>query len=236
MRTRDDIFTEVLVRNNLTTTDSFITDTILKAWYRDAHMWSTSYHKWPMTEGRIQTTFATATGPNSDEWFFEGYKQDSFRLMQIGGKALKKLTFADYQIFRETEPTGTGRVFSDFGKTVFINPYADVSGTVVAYGQYQPYIDVTDETGTTIFTDFNDEGNEGIVEKMQGHLKRRLHLPQEAELHDQRAVAKLDEVWKRILEEQGMYQTHQDRGGMFQRIDVVEGNYENELYKRNQFL
>lgn len=230
MRTRDDIFTEILVRNNLTTTDTFITDAYLKSWFRDAHVWATSYHKWPMTEGRVSSTF---TG--SEEWSFEGYKADSLRIIQIGGKRLTKLNFEDYQTFREEEPTGNDRVFTDFGKLVFINPNVDLSGTVTAWGQYQPYIDVTDETGVTVFTNFDDEGNEGILEKMSSYLKRRLGNTQGAELHDQRAVAKLDEVWKRVLEEQFKNQTHPASGGMFKRVNVLQGGLNDEIIHRDQF-
>ena len=235
LRTQNDIFTEVLVRNNRTTTDSFITDAMLKSWLIDAHVWATAFHKWPFTEGRVQTTYATGTGPNSDEFFFEAYKADSFRIIQVGGKRLEKLNFEDYQIFREEEPEADDRVFSDFGRTVFINPRADVSGTLVAYGQYQPYIDVTDYTSTTLFSDYDEEGNEAIVEKMSGYLKRREHLAQEAELHDQRANAKLEEVWKRVQDEAYAYKTHPDRGGMYKRFDVIQGLGADELFQRDQF-
>lgn len=230
MRTRDDLFTELLVRNNLTTTDAFITDTYLKNWFRDAHVWASSFHKWPMTEGRVSTTF-TAT----EEWQFEGFKADSIRIMQIGGKRLTKLNFEDYQTFREEESTADDRVFTDFGKLVFINPYVGLTGTLTAWGQYQPYVDVTDETGVTIFTNFDDEGNEGILEKMNSYLKRRLGNLQAAELHDQRAVAKLEEVWGRIQKEQFKYQTHPDSGGMFKRFDVLQGAATDEIMHRDQF-
>lgn len=230
MRTRDDIFNQLLVRNNLTTTDTFVTDATLKTWFTDAHIWSSSFHKWPMTEGRVSTTF---TG--SEEWALEGYKADSFRIMQIGGKRLTKLNFEDYQTFREEEPSANDRVFSSFGKLVYINPYVDLTGTLVAYGQYQPYVDVTDETGITIFTDWNDEGNEGVLEKMSSYLKRRLGNNEAAELHDQRAAAKLEEVWKRYQEEQFKKQTHPDSGGMFKRFDVIHGAQSDELIKRDQF-
>lgn len=230
MRTRDDLFTELLVRNNLTTTDTFITDTYLKNWFRDAHVWASSFHKWPMTEGRVSTTF-TAT----EEWQFEGFKADSIRIMQIGGKRLTKLNFEDYQTFREEESTADDRVFTDFGKLVFINPYVGLTGTLTAWGQYQPYVDVTDETGVTIFTNFDDEGNEGILEKMNSYLKRRLGNLQAAELHDQRAVAKLEEVWGRIQKEQFKYQTHPDSGGMFKRFDVLQGAATDEIMHRDQF-
>ncbi len=237
MKTRDEIFTEVLVRNNRTTTDGFITDTILKSWYTEANVWANALHKWPFTEGRIQTTYASGGGIGGDEWFFEGYKADSFRILQVGGKRLTKLNFEDYQIMRETQPTATDRVFSDYGRTVFINPYADVSGTVVAYGQYQPYIDVTDENGVTIFSGYDEEGNEAVVEKMTGYLKRREHLANEAELHDQRAVQKLEEVYKRIMDEQYAYQPSPTRDGWFKRFDVINGRGldQDNLNNINQF-
>src|SRR3990167_4682875 len=104
LNNRDDIFQEFLVRNNRTTTDAFLTEAILKDWYKQANIWGSARHKWPMTEGRLQTTFATGSGPNSDEYFFEGYHADSFRLLQIGGKALRKLNFEDYQKQQEIEP------------------------------------------------------------------------------------------------------------------------------------
>lgn len=230
LNTRDDIFTEVLVRNNRTTTDGFITDTILKGWYSAAHVWATSFKKWPFTEGRVSTTYTT-----TEEWSFEGYKADSFRLVQVGGKRLQKLNFEDYQIFRESEPSSSDRVYSDFGRVVFINPSIDASGTLTAWGQYQPYIDVTNETGVTLFSNYDEEGNEAIVEKMSGYLKRREHLAQEAEVHDKRATDKLNEVWQRILDEQSLYQTHRDRGGMFKRFNVLSGLQNDEVWKRDQF-
>ena len=230
LNTTGDVMTEVLVRNNRTTTDAFITDAILQDWMRQSHKWGSAYHKWPFTEGRVSTTFAA-----TEEWNFEGYKSDSFRILQIGGKRLKKLDFANYQIFREEEPSSNERVFSDFGRTVFINPNVDLSGTLTAWGQYEPIIDPTDLTALTVFSGSDEEGNEALVEKISAYLKRREHLPDEAELHDQRAVAKLEEVWKRVLDEQYAYQTHPDSGGMFERFDVLDGRPTDELIKRNQF-
>ena len=156
-------------------------------------------------------------------------------MLSIGGKRMKKLNFEDYQILREDRPESTDRVFTDFGRIVFINPNADVSGSLVAYGQYTPALDPTDLTATTIFSDYDEEGNESIVEKATSYLKRREHLPQEAELHDQRAAAKLEEIWKRVLDEQYAYQTSKARGGMFERVEVVNGGLYSEDFHRDQF-
>lgn len=230
LKTRDDIFTEVLVRNNRTTADAFITDTMLKSWFFDSVVWASAFHKWPFTEGRLSTTWA-----GTEEINFEGLKADSLRIIQVGGKRLKKLNFEDYQIFREESPSSTQRYFSDYMRTLFVNPYADVSGTLVAYAQYQPYVDVTDEAGVTPFSGYDEDGNEAIVEKMTGYLKRREHLVDEAELHDKRAESKLDGVWSKIQDEQYAYQTAPERGGMFERIDVLDGKRASDEIKRDQF-
>jgi hypothetical protein len=229
LNTTNDIITEVLVRNNRSTTDSFITDAMLQDWLTNAHLWAASYKKWPMTEGRLSTTWAGV-----EEIEFEGLKSDSLRMLQVGGKRFTKLNFEDYQIFKEESPASDERVFSDFGRVLFVNPSADVSGTMTAYIQYQPNLDGTDLTAKTIFSGFDEEGNEAIVEKMSGYLKRREHLPEEAELHDKRAADKLEEVHGRILNEQYAYKSHPDRGGMFDRIDVLGGVMSDEI-NRDQF-
>lgn len=236
MKTRDDIFTQVLVRNNRTTTDSFVTDTILKAWFRDATLWATSFHKWPFTEERDASTTWSGTEKVDYSSFGVEFKADSIRILTIGdNKRMRKLNFEDYLIFREEESSATDRVFSDFGRTLYINPKADVSGTLAAFGQSEPTIDLTDETGTTAFSTYDDEGNEAIYEKMTSYLKTREHLPDEAQIHDARAMQKLEEVWKRVQEEQYQYHTHEARGGMFRRVDVLDGFYDDEGFKRDQF-
>lgn len=224
-----DIITEVLVRNNRTTTDSFITDSTLQDWLRMAHTWASSYKKWPFTEGRVSTTW---TG--SEEVSFEGYKADTIRFIQIGGKRLQKINFEDYQLMREKYPDTSERVYSDFSRILFINPSADVSGTLTAYGQFQPIIDPTSLTEETVFSSWDAEGNEAIVEKMTAYLKAREHLPDETKFHDERAAQKLEEVAGRIGQEQFAYHSKND-DGMFKRIDVISGDYEDDVIKRDQF-
>lgn len=231
-----DLMTEVLVRNNRTTTDGFITDTMLMDWIRMAHKWASALHKWPFTEQRDKSTSWSGTEEVPYSSLTVAYRTDSIRMLMIGDKRLRKLNFEDYQIMRETSPEGDDRVYSDYGRVLYINPNADVSGTLTAYGQYTPSLDPTDLAATTVFSTYDEEGNEAIVEKTSGYLKRREHLPDEAELHDKRAEMKLEEIWKRVLDEQYAYQSHQDRGGMWERIDVVNGGrvYSDEI-KRDQF-
>lgn len=225
------ILTQILIRTGKDTSSGWLTDTILNNWVDQSHRWASGYHKWPFTEGRISTTYTSV-----EEWDFEGYKADSFRLLQIGGKKLQKLNFEDYQIFKEESPSGDDRVYSDFGGLVFINPNADVSGTLTAWGQYMPAnFDHTDLTQETVFSEGNDEGNEAVIEECISFVLRRDNREAESIQRHLYAKSLLDELWKRIQDEQFAYQTHPDRGGMYKRFDVLKGSVSDEILKRDQF-
>ena len=227
-----DIKTDVIVKLGISTTSAYYTDAILNSWIQQGTRWASSFKKWPFTEGRISTTF---TG--TEEWSFESYKADSFRLMQIGGKRLNKLNFEDYQIFREEDESGSDRVYSDFGRLVFINPNIDLSGTLTAWGQYQPAdIDITDLTATTVFSNGDEEGNEAIVEEVLSFANIRERKEGEANAHHVKATQILDGVYKKVADEQFQYQTHRTRGGMWKRINVIDGGVEDDKIQRDQFL
>lgn len=236
MRTRDDIFTEVLVRNNRTTTDGFITDTFLKNWFSQANAWAAGYHKWPFTEGKSSTTYSTSVTDDMGNvivQYPEGWKADSVRVLTIGGKRIEKIAFQSFLRFIEDQPNNTKRIYTDYARQLYVNAHADVSGTLTAYGQYMPAIDLTDETGLTIFSGYDEEGNEAIVEKMTEFLKLREHLDAEAQKNAEKAQLRLDELWKRIQDEQFNYKTGGE--GMFEPFDVLNGRGSSNDYKENQF-
>lgn len=226
-----DIRNQVIVRLGIATTSAYYTETILNDWVNSANKWATSYKKWPMTEGRVSTTFTSV-----EEWSFEGYKADSFRLLQVGGKRFQKLNFEDYQIFRESEPNSSERVFTDYGKLVLINPNSGVSGTLTAWGQYSPGdIDVTDLNAKTVFSDGDEEGNEAIVEKVIAIANTREKKPQVSEFHHTKASQILEALWGRTNAEQFNYHTHRSRGGMWQRFNIIDGGLDGDQNRRDQF-
>ena len=233
LNTIGDIKDEFLVRTQGNTSVAFITDTFINDWINQAHRFAASYHKWPFTEGRVSTTYTSA----NEEWSFENYKHDSFRLVQIGTKLLQKLNYEDYLIFKEEENDADDRVYSDFSNLLIINPNVDASGTLTAWGQYLPApLDVTDTGALTVFSNREEEGNEAILQLMMSYAKTREKKETDAELHYRKATEILEGIWKRYLDEQAMYQTHPDRGGMFRRFDVLKGrSTEGDLIKRDQF-
>lgn len=230
--TYNDLKTDVIVKLGITTTSAYYTDAILDSWIKQATRWATSFKKWPLTEGRVSTTFVAGT----EEWSFEGYKGDSFRIIQIGGKRLQKLNFEDYQIFREVESSNTDRVFSDFGRTVFVNPNIDLSGTLTAYGQYTPIdIDSTDLNSTTVFSNGDEEANEAIVDEVLSYANTREKKDIESKFYHDKAVQILDGLWGKFQDEQYAYQTSSARGGMFKRINILGGDVDDELLHRDRF-
>jgi hypothetical protein len=238
LNTTNDIITEVLVRNNRTTTDSFITDSTIQGWLKDAHTWAASYKKWPFTEGRYSTTASsTSTSPEGYTRlaYPESFKADSVRLMTVDGKRFEKKNFYKFQEFVEDNSGDDDLIYTDYGRELLINPNASgFSGTVVLWGQYSPILDVTDLSAKTIFSDYDEEGNEALVEKMTAYLKRREHLPDEAELHDQRAQAVLEAIYTRFADEQFAY--HDTGGdGMFKRFDVVNGGFREDVYNTDRW-
>lgn len=231
-----EIKNQVLQRHGVDTTSAFYTDDILNDYIKSATRWASSYKKWPFTEGRVSTTFSSGAGENSDEWNFEGYKSDSLRILTIGGKRHKKLNFEDYIIFREETPSSEDRVFTDYGRLVYINPSTDASGTLVAYGQYIPVDpDTTDPDSKTVFSDSEPEGNEAIIERVLSFMNLRERKEGQAKFHTDNAIAILESI-EGIIEDEGFnYKTHKTRDGMWERFDVLEGDLIDDLYNRDQF-
>lgn len=230
MRTANDNITEFLVRNNRTTADSFITDSTLDMWHDNAHKWAAAYYKWPFTENITELgTFGTERLPYSGARD-TNIKADSIRMLAVGDiadiaglTAFKRVTFREYTQYRQFTVAGVDAIFTDYGRIAYVNINASgASGSVYAFYQFLPAT-LGAGTGTTVFTDYDDEGNEGVVRMMTAYLKNREHLTSEAEYHEKKAVEKLDEVWKRVQDEQATYQAAPGSQGMWQRFDVVRG-------------
>lgn len=237
MITQSEIINEVLVEMGKTTTAAYYTDAILSGWLSRANKRAAAYKKWAFTEGRISTTYASlATDEDSLLYmqYPEGWKTDSVRLLTIGGASLKRTNYYKYRSFLEDNPNSDAKMFTDYGRRVYINGNSGLSGTVTAWGQYTPAkIDPTDPDATTIFTG-EEEGNEALVEMMIGYAYTREKKYKEADVHMQRAKQILDDIWERLKEEAYGYHTVDDEG-MFKRIDVIGGALREDTFKRDQW-
>ncbi len=222
------IIAEVLVRGGVSTTTTtsggLYTDTILAGWFGAAYRWATGYKKWPFTEGRMSTTFAT-----EECTYPEGWKTDSIRFITVGGDRYQKLNYEDYNIFRDEEPSNTDKVFSDYARTIFVNPNS-TTGTLTAFGQFTPITTVATiiDTGeTTVFSDNEEEANEAIVEEMLKYAMEREKKTNEAEAHHQKAIEILERLWANHGAEQFAYQGK--NRGVFERMNILNGGFDDGL-------
>lgn len=251
-----DVRTEVLVRLNQSTTSGFYSDQILYSWINAANGWAGKYKKWPFTEARYSTTFASL-GSTEDGYtvleYPEGFRSDSIRLLTIGGKRFDKKNFYKFQQFLEDNSGDSGKLFTDYARRVLINPNAaGLSGTVVAWGQiniaplgYDTLASgVGDPAQSLLFTSIEDDANEAIVEKVLAWAYQRERSPvslvrgkmvSASMLHDQNANNILDKVYASIQEEQAMYQDTQNEG-MYKRFDVLKGGFKEDIFKRDQWF
>ena len=225
-----DINREIMVRLGSDTTEGYYTDSLLELWADQSHRWAASYKRWPFTEGKVTTTFVSSPEAKA---YPEGWRSDSIRILQIGSDVnyrLQKLNFEDYQLFREENSSSSDRVFSDFAGEYYINPNVDLSGSTTLWGQYTPATLSSD----TVFTGREEEGNEAIIQKMLSYAAMRDKRLNDAITFGQSAMLVLDNVWKRITDEQYAYQTK--NRGMFERFDVLNGVNNDEIAKRDQFI
>lgn len=231
-RTNAEIIGMALVRGNVTTTTAgMFTDSIMNRYYNEAHRWACSYHKWPFTEGRYSTTWTGGEEVN----YPEGWKSDAIRYLEIGSEELKKINFYDYKRYREDNDSGEDRVFTDHFRILYVNPNADVSGTLTAYGQYTPAeADWTAAAVVTQFSDADDDGNEAITERVLAYMKEREKKFSESKEHERKALEILDRLWSNVGGERTGYKPHDSSA--FERVDILNGDYYADTLKRDQFF
>ena|SRR3990167_1573873 len=235
MRTFANIKSEILVRLGVSTTISYYTDAILNNWIVESNRWATGYKKWPFTEGRVSTTFASGVTDEDGLLRFEypeGWRADSVRLLTIGGSQLNKKNYYGFRKFLEDNSGSDEKIYSDFGRQIFINPNIDLSGTVTAWGQYTPFLD--DSITLTVFSDNEEEGNEAMVYKVMEYAYERDSKLQESITALNKAKDLLETLWQKIQNEQFGYQ-ETDSEGIFKRLDVLGGATRDDLFKRDQF-
>lgn len=221
---------EVLVRLGADTTSSFYTESDIRDWLNRSYIWSSAYHKWPQTEYKDKSS-AFTKGTETYSYPNATFKTDSIRILQIGSYLFKKKNFADYLKWREDYPDRDDKYFSDYGRSLYINPNC-ASGTIYAYGQYTP-TGLAMGSSSTVFANNEDEADEAIIEKTLSYAFLKEKKFKESISYESSAKQKLDELWKRITDEQYAYQNINQ--SMFSDIDVVKGETPYDMNNPLQF-
>ena len=220
MATFSEIITNVVIKGSLNTTASFYTDALIEREVNKAKIWAESYHKWPMTE-YMDKSGSFTSGTEEYAYPNTAFKTDTIRMLKIGDYLFEKKRFEDYLKFRESNSSATDRIFSDYGRTLYINPNC-ASGTTYCFGQLSTS-DYPAGTDKSAFSLGESEADEAITEKAISNLKAKAMKLDEAIAWENMAKTRLEEVWKRIQQEQYAYSPKDS--SMFERLDVVESDY-----------
>lgn len=234
-----DIKNEFIIRQNSATTAAYYTDSVLGGWADQSQKMAAAYKKWPMTSAKYSTSYASLAVDDDGKTYGnypEGWKLQSIRQLKIGGMLYDKRDFYyGFHKFLEDFSSADDKIFTDYNNLFYINAGSGNSGTVVVWGQYVPNLDLTDPNSITIFSYSDEDGNQAIVEFMQGFAMTREKKEQEAALHFAKGYSILDRLWVRFGDEKFNYKTS-DNDGMFKRIDVVGGAFREDEFKRDQFI
>lgn len=138
-------------RLSVASTNTFWSTTMLKSWLNRSNIWACAFKKWPFTEKKDDTETTVASQDNYD--YPTDFKSDSIRILRVDGKRYTKIRYEDYLKYREDDPDGDDKVFSDYKREYFINPNCFSGGeTIEVYGQATPDSLELSETGVATAT------------------------------------------------------------------------------------
>lgn len=209
MQTRDEIVTELTNRLMIANNSTLFSDSRKITVVQDAYLWAGSLFFWPS----LFKSMIFSSEPNSQNLAYDYYDYPTNMLtgsisrLYINGKKYEEKAFQDFLDYTDN-PTDdpsiqdtNKRYFAKFGRQYFVWPTVSVagSGDGLLWGNVQPDALSTGIT-KTIFSLWDDSGNEAILKKALGVLTERLE-PSFAAAQKQEAIQLLTLMWQKIVTE-----------------------------------
>ncbi len=200
-----EISARLMIANNST---QFSAARILKT-VQDAYLWAGSLFFWPsLSRSRIFSTTPNTQSLNYDYYDYPvDFLTNSVSRLYIANKKYEKksfqsfLDYVDQSIDGSTPPDANKRYFAEFGRQFFVWPKASSAGTNdgLVWGNIQPLM-ISNPTDQTIFSLWDDSGNEAIIKKAMSVLMERVDSGFAGE-QKQEAVQLLTLIWTKIVTE-----------------------------------
>ena len=169
MRTKGEIKAKIQPLVYGVGTSTYFTPTRIDSAIDDAYVMVASARPW----GEIKKGFVTATVPNQEYYDYPNNCQSEsiFRVSVDGDAKYKKMDFEDYLKTTEEFPDAPEKIFSEFGRQIFIHPVPTTTtpANLVFWGVIQA-ASLTSDSDVTMFTDWCDALNEAIMQYAYGDL------------------------------------------------------------------
>jgi hypothetical protein len=176
---------------------------------QDANMWAGTLHFWPpLYRARI---FSTTPNTQSLTYDYYDYPSDaltgSASRLYIDAKKYEKKAYQDLMDYADNVITGAvppdteKHYFAEYGRQFYVWPKSTVAGVNngILWCNIQP-LQISTPSSTTIFSLWNDSGNEAILKKALSVAMERLDSSF-AMVQKQEAVQLLELIWKKIMDE-----------------------------------
>lgn len=207
MNTRQEIEIEFTARLQVANNSTLLSASRITALVQDAYMWAGSLYFWPpLYRSRI---FSTTPNTQSLNYDYYDYPSDfltgSISRLYIGGKKYDRKAFQDFldyvdnSLSASVPPDSSKRYFAEFGRQYFVFPIVTTPGTDdgIVWGNIQP-LAIPNSTDVTIFSNWNDSGNEAVLKKALSVAMERID-PAFANEQKMEAVQLLTLIWKKII-------------------------------------
>ena len=198
MRTRLDIKTKLQPKLMAVGTSTYFTPTRIEDQIDDSYLTVAAARQWP----DIKKGFVTHTEAGEDYYDYPDNCQTEsvFKISVDGDSSYEKWDFEDFMKFVEDNPTSTDKIFSEYGRQIFIFPTPTTTGSanLILWGVIQATA-LTGDGDVTMFTDWADVLNEAIEQDAYGNLIQNIdpNKSLNAITNSERIITK---EWKKIAD------------------------------------
>ena len=210
LQTRADLETELTNRLMVANNSALFPAARITELIKQSYRWAGSLHFWPsLQKARTTTALKNTQALNYDYYDYPSdFLTDSVSRVYIDGKKYELKTFqsfldyVDQTQITSSSPDTSKRYVANYGRQYFIWPsYTGVApaNNLLVWGNIQP-LDLALSTDTTIFSTWDDAGNEAIVKKALSIALARLESGY-AGSELQGANQLLEVMWKKVTDE-----------------------------------
>lgn len=213
LTTRADIETETVARAMIANNSVAMPATRITEVTKQSNQWAGTLFFWPILarnryfSSKPSSQSSTPILPLNYDYY--DYPTDfltgSVSRLYFNGEKYEKKAFQDFLDYVDNTqqaslpPDNTKRIFAEYGRQFFVWPGVSTAGTNdgLVWGNIAPP-DLTNSTDKTIFSQWDDAGNEAIVKKNLSVLFERLDA-KFAQIQKQEAIQLLQTIWAKVV-------------------------------------
>lgn len=210
MQTRSDIEAETVQRVMAAANSTLFNADRITGVVKDSYLWAGSLFFWPsLQKARVTTALKNTQLLTYDYYDYPpDFLTDSISRLYIDGKKYEHKAYQDFLDYVDSSnntlvaPNPNNHFFANFGRQYFVYPsYTGVApaNNLLIWGNIQPPA-LVNPSDTTIFSQWDDAGNEAVVKKSFATLMVRIE-PSLSGAAEKDAIGLLQVMWKKIADQ-----------------------------------